>query len=140
VNKTFSALSISDVKRHYRSYSPDFKRSLVEASFRADASVAAIAMSNGINPNLLHNWRAQSLKGRGRWVGTAGMVPVVVSDPPSQETRLPEPHIPEARLPEAGLADRVLEGQVEIDLAHKTIRITGALNRELLLLAVECLR
>jgi len=47
VNKTFSALSTPYRKRHYCKHSPEFKRSLVEAFFKADASVAAIAMSDG---------------------------------------------------------------------------------------------
>lgn len=131
MSKYSSVLPISGGKRHSRSsYSPEFKRELVAASFKSDASVAAIAMKHGINPNLLHNWRAQSLRGRGRWLSSTGMVAVVVSDADKQ-----------ARQPESALVDKKgIEGELEIDVEHKRIRVTGPLSREVLRLAVECLR
>lgn len=129
VNKSLTVSPNSDGKRRHRAYSPEFKRELVEASFKPDVSVAAIAMSNGINPNLLHNWRAQFLRGRGRWLSTASMVPVVVTDAVEQpQSRAPAP------------TDKAHEGELEIDVDLKKTRIIGPLNREILQMALECLR
>ena len=126
MNESLSVTSKSDGKRHHRSYSPEFKRELVEASFKPNTSVAAVAMRNGINPNLLHNWRAQFLKGRGRWLSMASMMPVVVTDPIESA----EPKV----------TGQTCEGRIEIDVELKKIRITGPLSRELLQMALECLR
>jgi len=126
VNESRSVTSKSDGKRHHRSYSPEFKRELVEASFKPDTSVAEVAMRHGINPNLLHNWRAQFLTGRGRWLSMASMMPVVVTD----ATESSEPKV----------TGQTCDGQIEIDIELRKIRITGPLSREVLQMALECLR
>ncbi len=38
-------------------YSSEFKRQIVEASLVPGVSIAAVALLNGINANLLHKWR-----------------------------------------------------------------------------------
>lgn len=54
------------------SHSHEFKRSVVEASWQADASIASVALVHGINTNLLRKWRRQ-------FSGTR--VPAIVSEP-----------------------------------------------------------
>jgi transposase-like protein len=40
-----------------RRFSKSYKRELVEQTFRPDVSMAAVALANGINTNLLAHWR-----------------------------------------------------------------------------------
>ena len=40
-------------------YSREFKRQIVEASLVSGASIAGVALSYGINANLLHKWRSR---------------------------------------------------------------------------------
>ena len=49
-----------------RKHDEAFKRELVERSLQPGASVAAIALENGINANLLFNWRRLYLRARRR--------------------------------------------------------------------------
>lgn len=44
--------------RRRRSYSPGFKAELVGSCLQPGASVASIALANGMNANLLHRWIA----------------------------------------------------------------------------------
>jgi transposase-like protein len=46
-----------------RRFSPEFKAKLVSASKQPGASLAAIALANGINSNLLHRWRKEYVSG-----------------------------------------------------------------------------
>lgn len=54
-----------------RRYSQDFKRQVVEASFRPGASAAQVARQHGLNGNLLHTWR---------WHYRRGLLGVVKQD------------------------------------------------------------
>ena len=49
--------------RRRREHSAEFKRALVARSLEPGVSVAAIAMDNGINANLLFGWRRKHLDG-----------------------------------------------------------------------------
>ena len=49
--------------RPRRRYSNEYKRQVVEASFQANTSIAAVAQAHQINANLLHTWRWQYRKG-----------------------------------------------------------------------------
>jgi transposase len=42
--------------RHRRRYSPAFKNKLIAACLQPGASTTAIAVANGINPNLVRKW------------------------------------------------------------------------------------
>jgi hypothetical protein len=50
-------LSKAPVKR--RRYSKDFKDRIIAACDQPGASVAGIALANGLNANLVHRWRRQ---------------------------------------------------------------------------------
>jgi transposase len=118
-------------KRRYRTYSPEFKRELVEASLDPKASIAQIAMRHDVNPNLLHNWRAQYLSGDARWFKQPSMLPVVTQ--PESRT----PTVPVA-LDQAG--SQAETRYIEIDVAQRVVRIHGPLDRQALQMALDCLR
>lgn len=64
-------------ERARRRYSNDYKRQLVEASFQANTSIAAVAKAHQMNANLLHTWRWQYRKGHFGPVGqTVSLIPV----------------------------------------------------------------
>lgn len=46
-----------------RQYSNEFKHQIVEATFKPNTSIAAVALLHGINANLLHKWRWLYRKG-----------------------------------------------------------------------------
>ena len=54
-----------DIKDTRRRHSDAMKFELVERSLRPGASVAALAQENGINANLLFNWRRLHLRALG---------------------------------------------------------------------------
>lgn len=50
--------SKTPIKR--RRYSKEFKARIVKASNQPGASVAGVALANGLNANLVHKWRHQA--------------------------------------------------------------------------------
>jgi len=60
-----------------RRYSQDFKRQVVETSFRPGVSAAQVARQHGLNGNLLHTWRWHYRR------GLLGVVKEGVALPPS---------------------------------------------------------
>ena len=48
----------------WRRFTPEFKRHLVELTWRPGASVTGIALAQQINANQLFNWRRQYLPSR----------------------------------------------------------------------------
>nr|WP_313100202.1 transposase [Moraxella sp. CTOTU48717] len=43
-----------------KNYSDEFKEFLVQEAISSGRSIASIARDNGINQNLLHNWKRQN--------------------------------------------------------------------------------
>lgn len=65
-------------KRARRYYSPEFKAQMVAACRQPGVSIAAMAMANQINPDLLQHW----IHGRSRKKDSVpAFVPVEVSEP-----------------------------------------------------------
>ena len=64
-----------------RRHDPEFKRRVVEASMADGASIAQVALANGINANLLHTWRWQHRQRAAQ--APRGFVAVQVADPAS---------------------------------------------------------
>lgn len=103
----------------------EFKIALVERSLQPDVSVALLARENGINANLLFNWRHLCRKGLlVARTETAAILPVVVSE--TSNTIVAE-HSPPVQLSPSG------EGHgCELVLPAGTLRISGALTPALL--------
>lgn len=116
-----------------RAYSAEFKQDLVERSLRPGASVSALALENGINANVLFNWRRLHLRSRGAQCTTqhqAVLLPVNVSA--SQE--LPVPAMPKSvtHVPSAGV--------IEIDMSGVRIRVRGSVDPANLQCVLQALR
>ena len=100
--------------RTRRTYARQFKREVVEQCLRPGASVSAIALSHGINANVIRKWLPRP--------GAATMLPVTVGSAPLLAT-------PRPRTPAARGAARPL---IELTLAGATVRVpTGFDPREL---------
>jgi len=88
--------------RHRRTYPDDFKTQVVAACLQPGVSMAAVALANGLNANLLRRW-VKAVRGGGMPAPTAGsedapacpapptLVPVTVALPeavPSGEIKI----------------------------------------------------
>ena len=64
-------------RRHRRQYSSEFRAQVIEAASQPGVSVAAIALANGMNANLLRRWISMA-RGREMMMGSAtGTSPAV---------------------------------------------------------------
>jgi transposase len=103
-----------------RKHHETFKRELVECSLQPGASVAAIAQDNGINANLLFNWRRLYLRRGGSTIATTSPAP----------TLLPvtvEEHVATACKP-AAAPSRAPSGVIEIDIGSARVRVRGVVD------------
>ncbi len=109
-----SIYSVPVAERPLRRYSNEYKRQVVEASFQANTSIAAVAQAHQINANLLHTWRWQYRKGQFGAVDQAvSLVPVCLSNPEppvttTTDTGYFELHINAVRLQIHGTPDMQL--------------------------------
>ena len=103
-----------------RKHDEAFKSELVERSLQPGASVAAIAQDNGINANLLFNWRRLHLRRGGSTLATTSPAP----------TLLPvtvEEHVASAGKPAAAPA-RAPSGVIEIEIGAARVRVRGVVD------------
>lgn len=122
-------------RRRRREHSAEFKRELVARSLEPGVSVAAIAMDNGINANLLFGWRRKHLNGA-KQVGVdvlrrpaAVLLPVSIEDEPRQ-TPLPAPLPP----------SRPVSGAIEIEIGSARVRLRGPVDEASLRTVLTALR
>jgi transposase len=73
---------VGDGRRRRRRHSDEFKADAVAACRHAGVSIAAVAMSRGVNANLLRRWVADDERQR-RSPRDAQVVPVAVSPKPA---------------------------------------------------------
>ena len=85
-----------DEKRRRRRYSKDFKRRVVAETLEPGASVASVALRNGLNANVLFNWRRDPRFRQGGELGA--FLPVEVSKPTDRDLAVPEPQRSESRV------------------------------------------
>lgn len=105
-------------KRQNRRHTVEWKRSVVEQTFEAGASVARVARENNINANQVWAWR--KLYAQGLLVEAAqidGMLPVVVDAQSRAEHHAPAQ--PQASLP------TTLGGCIELQHGKTSVRIEG---------------
>ena len=75
----------SDKTTTRRRYSPDFKAQLLDECDAPGASVAKVAMSHGINTNVVHGWRKLAREaGAVSAVSSREFVPVALPGAPMQ--------------------------------------------------------
>lgn len=99
-----------------------FKGELIRRSMQPGASVSAIAMENGINANLLFNWRRMHLRAASRVEdrGTAQAVLLPVQLAPAQAAPLHKAPRPSTAPMPAGV--------IEIDIGAARVRLRGAVD------------
>jgi transposase len=102
-----------------RKHSLAFKRRLIEQTLVPGASVARIALDNGVNTNLLFKWRRQHLRAA-RSV-PAPLLPVVLGEPDSRSD-------PSVSLPTSAARMTASGGLIEVELPAGRIRIKGAVD------------
>ena len=61
-------------KRSWRRHSPEFKARVIELARQPAASVAAVALANGLNANMLRRWVHEAATGGGASKATATSV------------------------------------------------------------------
>jgi transposase len=67
-----------------RQYSAEFKAKVVAECNEAGASVARVAMSHGINANIVHGWRQLQREGSPSVPSnSSGFIPVSLASPPA---------------------------------------------------------
>jgi transposase len=108
-----------------RKHDEALKRELVARSLQPGASVAAIAQDNGINANLLFNWRRLHLR--------SGAVVAAASSPPGPvllPVTVQEPMATTATTATrtAGAPTRMPSGVIEIDIGPARVRVRGVVD------------
>jgi len=83
--------------RRRRNYSPEFKREVVAACRREGASVAGIALSYGINANVVHRWLREAAQ-EIRALPSPAFVPVALDLPAAPKAMAAAPSAAEIRI------------------------------------------
>jgi transposase len=104
------------------------KRQIVEETLAPGASVARVAQAHGVNANQVFAWRGryqQGLRKAGKRL-TPGLLAVRVAEQgvPPGETKTPRP----------------LSGMIQVELPKGKLRLTGAVDPEVLRVVREALR
>ncbi|WP_029922782.1 transposase, partial [Nevskia soli] len=75
----------SKQRRTWRRHSAEFKASMIEACSHTGVSIAAVALANGLNANLLRNWVVEAKKSApaASLAVNPGFVPVALPAAPS---------------------------------------------------------
>jgi transposase len=108
------------------------KRRIVEETLAADASVAKVARTHGVNANQVFGWRRLYLAGRlGEPKAGIKLLPVRVSE--SQAA----PVVVEHRVADSSPSQA---GTIHIELRQAQVRIEGNVDPSLVRVLLECLR
>lgn len=114
-----------------------FKARLVEQSLQPGASVAAIAMDNGINANLLFKWRRDQQRAAASLDAPTVLLPVHMT-PAAEEPDARSTSILAAVAPAAAKTSRA--GVIELDIAGAQLRLRGAVDEASLCSVLRALR
>lgn len=115
-----------------------FKARLVEQSMRPGASVAAIAMDNGINANLLFKWRRDQQRASMALGSTPTvLLPVNMASLVEESDGRPASHL-ETTAPAAAKTSRA--GVIELEIAGAQLRLRGTVDEASLFCVLRALR
>lgn len=118
-----------------RQHDRAFKSELVRQSLEPGASVAAIALHNGINANLLFKWRREQLRAsRPAAVPPAVLLPVCVT--PATEVAATSTAVASTALTNRGSQASV----IELEIAGARLRLRGAVDEAMLGSVLRALR
>ena len=109
--------------RRRREHSTEFKRDLVARSLELGVSVAAIAMDNGINANLLFGWRRRHLESLASAEPAPARSPAAVLLPVSIAVDPRETHCAPLAPP-----TRSNNGSIEIEIGNARVRLRGTVD------------
>ena len=119
-----------------RQHDRAFKSELVRQSLEPGASVAAIALRNGVNANLLFKWRREHLRTSRAAVPAAVLLPVCVT--PATEVAATSSAIASTSTvpPTRGSHASV----IELEIAGARLRLRGAVDEAMLGSVLRALR
>jgi transposase len=119
-----------------RQHDRPFKAELVRQSLEPGASVSAIALSNGINANLLFKWRREHLRDSGLSPAPAVLLPVQVT--PGVEAAAVS--VPAAPAPPPVTKPPTRSGVIELEIAGVQLRVRGVVDEASLCSVLRALR
>lgn len=119
-----------------RQHDRSLKAELVRQSLEPGASVAAIALQNGINANLLFKWRRAHLRDSGLGPAPATLLPVQVR-PVIEATAVSVPATPTS--PPAHKPP-TRSGVIELEIAGVQLRVRGVVDEASLCSVLRALR
>ena len=109
-----------------RQYRPEAKQAIVEQCRRPGVSIAAVALVNGLNANVVRRWLVEPRAKSSAVKATADLVPVVIRDIPKRS---------------APAKDVVVEAAaIEIDVNGARIRMNAQATAEQIAAVVSALR
>jgi transposase len=126
-------------------YSESAKRTLVQACLQPGVSIAASAMVNGINANLLRKWIRQHQRKQSVSKPVAvkrdesmlrALLPIELSEP----VAAPLPVASTLPKPSCETRGTRLAGEIEIEYAAARLIVRGAVSVEQLSVVLTCLR
>ena len=126
VDAVSSRKALPPAKRQHRS--PELKRQIVEETLAPGASVARVARAHGVNANQVFAWRRRYQQGLLKAAKrlTPGLLAVHVA-----EGETPSREAPASRAP---------SGMIQVELPKGKLRLTGAVDPEVLRVVLEALR
>ena len=120
-----------------RQHERSFKAELVRQSLEPGASVSAIALSNGINANLLFKWRREHLRDSGRSPAPAVLLPVQVTSGVEATAAV---CVPAAPAPPPATKPSTRSGVIEMEIAGVQLRVRGMVDEASLCSVLRALR
>ena len=126
VDAVSSRKALPPAKRQHRS--PELKRQIVEETLAPGASVARVARAHGVNANQVFAWRRRYQQGLLKAAKrlTPGLLAVRVAEGEAQSRETPSSRTP--------------SGMIQVELPKGKLRLTGAVDPEVLRVVLEALR
>ena len=118
-----------------RSYTPEYKRGVVEQCAKSGVSVAGVALAHGINANLLRRWIVRQ---RRALVGTSAESPAVLL-PVSVQRVSPAHDAPGADDVRTTTRARRVDATIEIELYGARIHLRGGVDAQALCAVLDVL-
>jgi transposase len=120
-----------------RHHDRSFKAGLVQQSLQSGASVAAIALQNGVNANLLFKWRRDHLRVTpSTSTERAVLLPVHVM----QASEVAATSTPIASMPVVPMNRGARAGLIELEIAGARLCLRGAVDEVMLSSVLRALR
>ena len=130
-----SQAGVSEPRRRHHDRS--FKAGLVQQSLQPGASVAAIALKNGVNANLLFKWRRDQLRAtRSTATERAVLLPVHVM----QSSEVASASTPIANMPVVPMNRGARASFIELEMAGARLCLRGAVDEASLCSVLRALR